>query len=85
MDLSDAFRPYATEMFILQMMIKNFLFYAFSTFVNDFVAERGAAHMCKVWGIITVCGFVTCVPMYMFGKLNRAWVHRIAGKGLGRK
>lgn len=45
------------------MMIKNFLFYAFSTSINEFAAEHGAANMCKIWGIITVCGFLTCVPM----------------------
>ncbi|OAG10928.1 serine/threonine kinase 16 [Paraphaeosphaeria sporulosa] len=81
----DAFRPYATEIFILQMMIKNFLFYAFSTFINEFVAAHGPANMAKVWGIITVCGFVTCVPMYMFGKVNRSWVHHIYVKYLGDK
>jgi hypothetical protein len=44
-------------------MIKNFLFYGFSQFVNDFVAEKGAGHMCRVFGAVTLCGFVTCVPM----------------------
>ncbi|KAJ4289662.1 hypothetical protein N0V90_010991 [Kalmusia sp. IMI 367209] len=63
----DAFRPYATEIFILQMMIKNFLFYAFSTFINEFAAEKGPAHM------------------YVFGKLNRAWVHKMYVKYLGDK
>ena len=67
----DAFRPYATEIFILQTMIKNFLFYAFSTFINGFAAERGPAHMCKVWGIVTVCGFGTCVPMCKCSVLHR--------------
>jgi hypothetical protein len=60
---SDAFRAQSTQIFILQMMIKNFLFYGFSQFVNDFVAERGAGHMCRVFGAATLCGFVTCVPM----------------------
>lgn len=65
-DQSDAFRPYATEIFILQMMLKNFLFYAFSTFINEFAASHGPAHMCKLWGIITVCGFISCIPMCEF-------------------
>ena len=56
------------------MMLKNFLFYAFSTFINEFAAREGPAHMCRVWGIVTVCGFVTCVPMYVLGKVNRVWV-----------
>jgi hypothetical protein len=60
---SDAFKSYSTEIFILQMMIKNFLFYAFSTFVNEFVSEHGPGHMCRVFGIVTLCGFTTCIPM----------------------
>ncbi|KAF2243389.1 serine/threonine kinase 16 [Trematosphaeria pertusa] len=80
----DAFRKYSTEIFILQMMIKNFLFYAFSTFVNEFAAE-GPGHMCRVFGIVTICGFTTCVPMYVLGKKNRVWVHRMWEKYLGEK
>ncbi|KAF1967348.1 MFS general substrate transporter [Bimuria novae-zelandiae CBS 107.79] len=81
----DAFPTFATELFILQMMLKNFLFYAFSTFINEFVATRGPAHMCRVWGIVTVCGFVTCVPMYVFGKLNRRWVGRAYVRFFGER
>ena len=62
----DAFRTQSTQIFILQMMIKNFLFYAFSTFVNEFVAEHGPGHMCRVFGTVTLCGFVTCIPMCKF-------------------
>ncbi|KAF2178991.1 MFS general substrate transporter [Zopfia rhizophila CBS 207.26] len=81
----DAFKKYSTEIFILQMMIKNFLFYAFSTFVNEWAAEKGPGEMCKVFGIVTLCGFTTCVPMYAFGKVNRVWVHRIWSRYLGEK
>ncbi|KAF2878235.1 major facilitator superfamily domain-containing protein [Massariosphaeria phaeospora] len=80
----DAFKPHATEIFILQMMIKNFLFYAFSTFVNEFAA-RGPGHMGRVFGTVTLCGFVACVPMYVFGKVNRVWVYRMWGRYLGEK
>ncbi|KAF2463590.1 MFS general substrate transporter, partial [Lindgomyces ingoldianus] len=62
----DAFKKYSTEIFILQMMIKNFLFYAFSTFINDWMAKKGPGNMCKVFGIVTLCGFTTCVPMCKF-------------------
>ncbi|KAJ4347956.1 uncharacterized protein N0V89_009328 [Didymosphaeria variabile] len=46
---TDAFRPYATEIFILQMMIKNFLFYAFSTFINEFAAEHVFGKVNRSW------------------------------------
>lgn len=45
------------------MMTKNFLFYAFSTFINNFAAEKGPGHMCRIFGTVTVVGFLTCVPM----------------------
>ncbi|PSN67779.1 MFS general substrate transporter [Corynespora cassiicola Philippines] len=79
----DAFKKYSTEIFILQMMIKNFLFYAFSTFVNEYAAEKGPGHMCRVWGIVTLCGFTTCVPMYIFGKVNRVWMHKTWNRWFG--
>ncbi|KAF2016396.1 MFS general substrate transporter [Aaosphaeria arxii CBS 175.79] len=81
----DSFKSYSTEIFILQMMIKNFLFYAFSTFINEFAAKEGPGHMCRVFGIVTVCGFVSCIPMYMFGKVNRVWVHKLWSKYLHTK
>lgn len=61
------------------MMVKNFLFYAFSSFINDFAAEKGPAHMARVFGIATLAGFVTCVPMYVFGKVNRVKVAKWRG------
>jgi len=93
----DAFAPYATSIFILQMMMKNFIFYSFSTFVNDYAKSHGPAYMLKVFGIVTLCGFTTCLPMCkfeiikikrsrplinidVFGKVNRAWVHRVHSK-----
>lgn len=79
----DAFKPHATSIFILQMMIKNFLFYGFSTFVNEFAAKEGPGHMCRVWGIVTLAGFATCIPMYVFGKLNRVWIHGVLGRWTG--
>ncbi|KAF2119088.1 major facilitator superfamily domain-containing protein [Lophiotrema nucula] len=81
----DAFKKYSTEIFILQMMIKNFLFYAFSTFVNDWAAEKGPANMTRTFGIVTICGFTTCIPMYVFGKRNRVWVHKMWTRYLGEK
>lgn len=53
------------------MMIKNFVFYAFSTFINDFAAEKGPGHMCRVFGIVTLCGFTTCVPMCKYSLRNK--------------
>ncbi|KAF2640659.1 serine/threonine kinase 16 [Massarina eburnea CBS 473.64] len=81
----DAFRAHSTQIFILQMMIKNFIFYAFSTFINDFAASQGPGHMARVFGTVTLCGFTTCVPMYVFGKRNRVLVYRLWDRWLGKE
>ncbi|OMP82082.1 Protein HOL1, partial [Diplodia seriata] len=71
----DSYKEQATEIFILQMTAKNLLFYGFSTFVNSWVADEGPARMFMVYGVVSLCIVATCVPMYVFGKLNRQWMH----------
>ncbi|KAH8652987.1 major facilitator superfamily domain-containing protein [Ilyonectria robusta] len=67
----DSFPKDATEIFILQMMVKNFMFYAFSTFVNDWVARAGPGRLFQTWGIVACALIATSIPMYIFGKVNR--------------
>lgn len=59
----DSFPNQSTEVFILQMMVKNFLFYAFSTFINSWAAKSGAGEVFKTWGIVSICLLATCIPM----------------------
>ncbi|KAB5569915.1 major facilitator superfamily domain-containing protein [Coniochaeta sp. 2T2.1] len=73
----DSFPKQSTEIFILQMMLKNFLFYAFSTFINKWTAEDGAGFVFRTWGIVSLCLLATCIPMYIFGKLNRRMMSNI--------
>lgn len=63
MNDSDAFPRHSTEVFILQMMLKNFLFYAFSEFLNTWAAEQGGAAVFRVYGIVSLAMLATCVPM----------------------
>jgi len=44
-------------------MLKNFLFYAFSTFINKWTAEDGAGFVFRTWGIVSLCLLATCIPM----------------------
>lgn len=59
----DAFRKYATEIFILQMMTKNLLFFMFSKFINAWELTAGAGHIFEVFGIITMVLLATSIPM----------------------
>ncbi|GME23753.1 Major facilitator superfamily [Neofusicoccum parvum] len=74
----DSYKEQATEVFILQMTAKNLLFYGFSTFVNSWVATDGPAKIFEVYGIVSLCIVATCVPMYVFGKVNRQWMHNLS-------
>lgn len=74
----DSYKEQATEIFILQMTAKNLFFYGFSTFVNSWVATDGPAEIFKVYGIVSLCIVATCIPMYIFGKLNRRWMYNLS-------
>lgn len=52
--LLDAYRELSSEVFIMSMVSKNFLFYGYSFVVNNWVAEKGPAQMFDVFGIITL-------------------------------
>ncbi|KKY15770.1 putative mfs transporter [Phaeomoniella chlamydospora] len=73
----DAHRGHATEIFILLMCLKNFIFYSFAYFINDWVTESGSAVIFEVWGIITLGLLVANFPMYIFGKVNRKFVSKL--------
>ena len=48
------------------MMLKNFCFYAFSTFINTWAEEKGAGEVFKVFGIVSLALLATCIPMCKF-------------------
>lgn len=47
----------------MQMMLKNFLFYIFSNFVNTWAAEAGAGEVFKTFGIVSLSLLSLCIPM----------------------
>ncbi|TPX08851.1 uncharacterized protein E0L32_009669 [Thyridium curvatum] len=73
----DSFPKQSTEVFVLQMMLKNFLFYGFSTFINTWAGQKGAGTVFRTFGIVSLCLLATCIPMYIFGKLNRKLMHDV--------
>lgn len=48
------------------MMIKNFLFYAFSTMMNSWAATAGPGMVFRTWGIVSICLLATTIPMCKF-------------------
>lgn len=59
------------------MMLKNFLFYGFSTFINTWTAVDGAGHVFKIWGIVSLCLLATSIPMCEFSQTRHPY-YRVA-------
>ncbi|KAL1909692.1 hypothetical protein Sste5344_004540 [Sporothrix stenoceras] len=76
----DSFPRQATAIFVLQMMLKNFIFYGFSLFINTWAAESGAGAVFRTFGIVSMALLATCIPMYVLGKFNRRFMHGIYRK-----
>ncbi|KAJ5371831.1 Major facilitator superfamily domain general substrate transporter [Penicillium concentricum] len=73
----DAHASETTEIFSLQMIFKNLLFFGFSHFVNSWAAKDGAQSIFRTYGIVAVCLTATSIPMYIFGKRNRLFIHKL--------
>lgn len=56
------------------MMLKNFLFYAFSNFINTWAATDGAGAVFRVFGIVSLVLLGLCIPMCKFDNPNFSFV-----------
>jgi MFS family permease len=72
----DAFRDMSSELFIINMLTKNLIIFAFSTFVNDWMKETGPATVYNMFGGIAF-GLVATTPVvFYYGKRYRSFWHR---------
>ncbi|KAF4634329.1 hypothetical protein G7Y89_g3774 [Cudoniella acicularis] len=72
----DAFRGMTNEIFIMGMLVKNFLLYGFTYFINNWLATAGPQQVFFVFGG-TAFGVMAGLPiMYVFGKKYRSYWHR---------
>ena len=69
----DAYRELSSDMFISNMMFKNFLFFGYSYFVNNWTATAGPGEVFYVWGGLTLFLALTTVPLYIYGKRYRSF------------
>lgn len=69
----DAYRDLSSEMFIANMMFKNFLFYGYSYFVNNWTATAGPGEVFYVWGGLSFLLALTTIPIYVYGKRYRSY------------
>lgn len=72
----DSFRDISSEVFIINMVLKNFLFYGFSYFVNDWAASEGPAVVFYTFAGIAGAMIITTPVFFFWGKVYRSYWHR---------
>ncbi|KAM6508076.1 hypothetical protein FSOLCH5_013275 [Fusarium solani] len=72
----DAFRGMSGEIFIANVMVKNFLFYGYTYFMNDWTASAGARAPFFTFGGISLGLVLSTILVYVFGKQYRGFWHR---------
>lgn len=72
----DSFRDISSEVFIMNMVFKNFLFYAFSYFVNDWAASDGPAVVFYTFAGLAGAMIITTPVFFFWGKKYRSYWHR---------
>jgi len=68
----DAYRDMSSELFIINMLSKNLMIYAFSTFVNDWMAEVGPQRVYFLFGGIAFGCIATTPIVFFYGKRYRS-------------
>ncbi|KAF7553261.1 hypothetical protein G7Z17_g3769 [Cylindrodendrum hubeiense] len=71
----DAFRGMSNEIFIANVMFKNFLFYGYSYFVNNWTGSAGPVPPFFTFGGISLGLVATTAIVYVFGKRYRSFWH----------
>lgn len=72
----DAYRDMSSEVFIANMVFKNFLFYGFSYFVNDWTAKKGPAEIFYTFGGVGFAMILSTPIFFFWGKRYRSFWHR---------
>ncbi|KFY29149.1 hypothetical protein V491_00172 [Pseudogymnoascus sp. VKM F-3775] len=72
----DAYRSFSNEVFIASMMFKNFLFFGFSYFVNNWTESAGTRVVFTVWGSLALGLMLTVPVMFYYGKVYRSYWFR---------
>ena len=69
----DSFRNEANEIFVMNMLFKNFMFYGLSNYANPWVIDKGPEQIMYTFGGTSLGLCVLAIPVYIFGKRLRGW------------
>ncbi|KAK6389558.1 hypothetical protein LTR65_006730 [Meristemomyces frigidus] len=72
----DAFRTQSNEIFVMNMLFKNFMFYGLSNYANPWVAQSGPEEIMYVFGGTSILLALLAIPVYVYGKRMRSWWSR---------
>ena len=72
----DAFREMSSEIFVAGIIFKNFMFYGFSYFVNNWTATAGPAEVFYSFGGLAFALVLTTPVILIFGKKYRSFWSR---------
>ncbi|KAJ5600490.1 cycloheximide resistance protein [Penicillium hetheringtonii] len=72
----DCHREKAGEAFAAMNFIKNLFSFGLSFYINSWIENQGARNCFFTMGGITMGVTLFTIPMYIFGKRARSWVHR---------
>ena len=72
----DAYREMSSEIFIMNMVFKNLLFYGFSYFVNSWTLEAGPQTVFYIFGGVAFAMTATTPVFFFWGKRYRSFWHR---------
>ncbi|KAH5584975.1 hypothetical protein HBI24_090490 [Parastagonospora nodorum] len=74
--VSDCHREQSAEAFAIMNFIKNMFAFGLTFYANDWLATQGVRDAFYVIGGTTFAVTLTTIPMYIYGKKARSWVHR---------
>lgn len=74
--LIDGHRALRNELFISCLLFKNFFVFGETYFFNNWLTTAGPAKMFNTIGGIHIAVCALTIPMYLFGKYSRAYLHK---------
>lgn len=72
----DCHREKAGEAFAAMNFVKNLFAFGLTFYVNNWIDTQGVRNAFFTIGGITIGVTLLTIPMYIFGKRSRSWVHR---------
>ncbi|KAI1619268.1 major facilitator superfamily domain-containing protein, partial [Exophiala viscosa] len=71
----DAYRQHSTELFVMNMVFKNFFYYGLTNYIIQWYLKSGPVQLVGVMAGLSGSMCLLAIPMYIFGKKYRHYWH----------